>query len=107
MAFLERMEEYLQCSLPFLRFLYHKTPYMPILHRGTEREALLETEEKRCHRESKVLNVVVHIGRNQVRMKANSFSSSTAVACRKDDDKAKQTEESLRTVMYLSCWGPN
>ncbi|CAL9217220.1 unnamed protein product [Arabidopsis halleri] len=41
-------------------------------------------------------------------MKANRFpSSSTAVACGKDDDKAKQAEESLRTVMYLSCWGPN
>lgn len=47
--------------------------------------------------------------RNDMRSasQANSFSSSTAVACGKDDDKAKQSEESLRTVMYLSCWGPN
>ncbi|KAG2304323.1 hypothetical protein Bca4012_063320 [Brassica carinata] len=49
--------------------------------------------------------------RNNVRSasQANMFSSSSAtvLVAGKDGDKAKQAEESLRTVMYLSCWGPN
>ena len=32
--------------------------------------------------------------------------SSVKAAKTSEDDKIKQAEESLRTVMYLSCWGP-
>ncbi|KAK7246600.1 hypothetical protein RIF29_41469 [Crotalaria pallida] len=42
----------------------------------------------------------------QARLLSTSFDSP-AIKAANSGDKLKQAEESLRTVMYLSCWGPN
>ncbi|EXB89618.1 hypothetical protein L484_018719 [Morus notabilis] len=37
----------------------------------------------------------------------SSQSSANSVSNNIRDEKMKQSEDSLRRVMYLSCWGPN
>ncbi|ESW21893.1 hypothetical protein PHAVU_005G108300 [Phaseolus vulgaris] len=48
-----------------------------------------------------------HNMRSLSHTKKLSSQSSAMASAKFKDEKAKQSEESLRTVMYLSCWGPN
>ncbi|XP_058773874.1 uncharacterized protein LOC131648101 [Vicia villosa] len=41
------------------------------------------------------------------KLSSSTSSSSAMVSTKRQKEKVKQSEESLRTVMYLSCWGPN
>ncbi|XP_059275357.1 uncharacterized protein LOC132617127 [Lycium barbarum] len=46
--------------------------------------------------------------RSYSQAKKLSAQSSSLVSANKElKEKVKQSEESLRKVMYLSCWGPN
>ena len=63
-----------------------------------------------CRWNSSLRSAHQHL-KNQARSitqaKKLSSSSSAMVSNKVKDEKAKQSEESLRKVMYLSCWGPN
>ncbi|XP_041003234.1 uncharacterized protein LOC121248744 [Juglans microcarpa x Juglans regia] len=45
--------------------------------------------------------------RSSSQAKSLSSSTSAVVSSKAREEQMKKSEESLRKVMYLSCWGPN
>ncbi|XP_057972383.1 uncharacterized protein LOC131160581 [Malania oleifera] len=45
--------------------------------------------------------------RSYIHAKRLSAPSSSMVSSKMREEQMKQSEESFRKVMYLSCWGPN
>ncbi|MBA0573229.1 hypothetical protein Golob_000512 [Gossypium lobatum] len=71
--------------------------------------AEVSKEKKLClwssakHQHQAAINVV---GSSQ-RERPSSAAASTCSRRRDREEMRHQSEESLRTIMYLSCWGPN
>nr|XP_043608834.1 uncharacterized protein LOC122580631 [Erigeron canadensis] len=53
------------------------------------------------------LRTIHHHAKSNLRSVAQTKKLSSQATKASSRDKAKQSEESLRKVMYLSCWGPN
>ena len=59
-----------------------------------------------CRWNSTMRSIQQHAKTN-LRSYSQAKKVPSALSHKLRDEKLKQSEESLRTVMYLSCWGPN
>ncbi|CAJ2660408.1 unnamed protein product [Trifolium pratense] len=69
---------------------------------------LVETmkDQGYCKLNNKIMRSITQHAKNQMRSLAETPSSST-ISKKLSDEKQRKAEESMRTVMFLSTWGPN
>lgn len=75
---------------------------------------VVEALDQGVCRWNNTLKSAQHVIKNHVRslsqaknLSSKNLSSSSAMVSSSSRLKGKQSEEFLRTIMYLSCWGPN
>ncbi|XP_062077926.1 uncharacterized protein LOC133782609 [Humulus lupulus] len=60
-----------------------------------------------CRWNSSLRSIQQHTIKANLRSYSQAKKISAQYSNISKDEKLEQSEESLRTVMYLSCWGPN
>ncbi|KAK3016807.1 hypothetical protein RJ639_007426 [Escallonia herrerae] len=75
--------------------------------RGTERPGILQVELHDKIRPS-ARQERTSLSQQTKKLSSSQYNTAAAMTSNKlREEKAKESEESLRKVMYLSCWGPN
>ncbi|CDP14684.1 unnamed protein product [Coffea canephora] len=68
-------------------------------------------KDQGLYRWNHTIRSMQQLAKNNLRSLSQTKQLSPALASSsikvKDQEKLRQSEESLRKVMYLSCWGPN
>lgn len=69
--------------------------------------AMEELKYKKLCRWNSSLPSLYHVNNYVEPLSSTSSSAKIETKMRSKEQNLKQPEESLRIVMYLSCWGPN